>query len=136
MGLTVTTGAAQDLGARHNQQDAFGSIETADGGLLAVVADGMGGLESGEAASKAAVDAMLHTFQTRTPDESVAGALRRCVYAANEAVCGIPADTGTTLVAVHVRGTELSWISVGDSAIFLERGGSLVKLNMAHNYAS
>src|SRR3982751_6267859 len=103
MDLTVTTGAAQDLGARHNQQDAFGSMETADGGLLAVVADGMGGLESGDAASRAAVAAMLRTFQARTPDESVATALRRSVYAANDAVCGIPADAGTTLVAVHVR---------------------------------
>lgn len=107
----------------------------AGGGLLAVVADGMGGHAGGAVASKLAVDA----FTKAVADQG--RPLADGLAAANEAVragaIAKPelAGMGATLVGVIVRGDELRWISVGDSPFFLADGGQLVRLNADHSMA-
>ena len=41
---------------------------------------------------------------------------------------------GSTLTAVHLRGDQLYWLSVGDSAIYLMRNGGVFQLNREHTY--
>lgn len=136
-------GNAQHIGRREGQQDAFGFSNPSDtefcthAGFVAVLADGMGGLEHGELASRAAVKAFLDTYQTKAAEESVPEALTRALNAAQDAVRQVVADDGgTTLVAAVLREAELYWISVGDSALFLRRAGELTQLNRAHIYAA
>ena len=57
----IRIGNDQDPGARRDQQDAFGIKET-QYGLLAVLADGMGGLSNGAAYSNLAKDTALKSF--------------------------------------------------------------------------
>lgn len=128
-------GNAQHLGARQQQQDAFGFSDPADeafaahGGFLAVVADGMGGLVHGDAASRAAVRGFLQCYRSKTDTESVSRALDRAIRAANLDVTtlasslGQSGEMGTTLIAAVLRGGELYWTSSGDSAIYLLRDG-------------
>ena len=147
-GHSLRLGNAQGIGARPYQEDAFGFSNWEDAGflqrsgLLAVVADGMGGLEQGNAASNAAVRAFIGAYEGKTPNESTPEGLLRALHEANRAVLGVArkagaeGNVGTTLVAVVVHEGALHWVSVGDSRIYLARGGQLAQLTEDHVYAS
>ncbi len=139
---------AQHIGDRRTQQDwfGFGDLENrafvAHGGFLAVVCDGMGGMEFGDAASRTATQAFLGAYQTKTAEESIPQALERSVRTANDAVValaheyGLSEGMGTTLVAAALRDSELFYISVGDSGVFHLRGGTLRMINRPHVFAN
>lgn len=143
----IIPGNAQHIGRREQQQDAFGFSEIENAklvrnvGVLAVLADGMGGLEMGCEASNLAVRAMLREYVKKPQNETIPLALRRVLDNANQTVyqmsqkCGLESQVGTTLVAAVIREGELFWVSVGDSRIYLYRGGSLTRLTEDHVYA-
>jgi protein phosphatase len=139
---------AQHIGDRHSQQDSFGFGDpnnrelAGHGGFLAVVCDGMGGMEFGDAASRTATQAFLSAYQTKTAAETIPAALERSTRTANDAVValahtyGLSEGMGTTLVAVALRDSELYYISVGDSGVFHLRGGALRMINHPHVFAN
>jgi len=141
-------GNAQHIGARHSQQDSFGFADPDDraflahGGFLAVVCDGMGGMEHGDIASRTAVRVFLDAYQRKTPEETIPAALDRSVHEANFQVVslarsmGMAEGIGTTLVAVALQETSLYFISVGDSAIFHCSGGQFQMINRPHVFAN
>jgi PPM family protein phosphatase len=146
--MRFVPGNAQHIGARHSQQDSFGFGDPDDatfishGGFLAVVCDGMGGMEHGDAASRTAVRAFLNAYCRKTPAESIPGALERSVREANAQVValahtlGVAENLGTTLVATAVRGDSLYFISVGDSGLFYCANGRIQTLNRFHVFAN
>ena len=91
--MKLLFGNAQHIGSRDSQQDAFGFTSPFDSefvrhaGLAAVLADGMGGMQSGDVASRAAIGGLLAAYRSKKPDESIPDALLRSLAAANEAVC-------------------------------------------------
>ncbi len=141
-------GNAQNIGGRDYQQDSFGFSDPADaefarhGGFLAIVADGMGGMEHGDAASRAAVKVFLDSYRTKTAEESIPDALTRSIVDANRAVSelshemGAADGIGTTFIAVALKDSEMYWISVGDSAIYRYRDGILSLLTYPHVFAN
>jgi protein phosphatase len=145
--MKYSFGNAQHLGARSSQQDAFGFSNPFEAdfvehaGLLAVLADGMGGLAHGDQASRTALAAFLAAYRVKTPQETVGEALARALDAANAAVCDLaarhhaPGDLGTTLIGAVLRPEGLEWVSVGDSGLFLFHGGTFTSLNTPHIYA-
>lgn len=137
---SILIGNEQDLGSRAEQQDSFGisSIEASElkkRGLLAVVADGMGGLSNGAVYSKAAVNGALRSFREEEPESSDEATLLRVLKRAKEGVAetGLN-DGGTTFVATLIHHQQLHFISVGDSRICLVRNGGLIQLNREHVY--
>jgi serine/threonine protein phosphatase PrpC len=146
--MIVRPGNAQHQGAREAQQDSFAFSDpdahgfTAHAGLLGIVADGMGGMAHGGAAGAAAVRALLDAYGAKSPGESIAAALQRAMHAANEAVValaraiGEPDDVGTTAAVIVVHEATLQWASVGDSRVYLWRGGRLVQVTADHVYAA
>ena len=145
--MKVLPGSAAHIGARTDQQDAFGFSDIEDaafvahGGVLAVVADGMGGLEHGAKASQLAVQTLLDVYMRKAPQEPVEDALGRALKEANTAVYRLAQHSegegrvGTTLAAVVVQGDVLHWVAVGDTRIYLYRNGQLHHLNADHVYA-
>ena len=136
----ILIGNEQDLGSRPEQQDSFGvsSIEASEikkRGLLAVVADGMGGLKNGAVYSKAAVNGALRSFREEEPEQSDEATLLRVLKRAKEEVAqtGL-CDGGTTFVATLIHRQQLYFVSVGDSRISLMRNGGLIQLNREHVY--
>ena len=87
--MNLKAGNAQHIGARPQQEDSFGFSDPTDkafichGGFLGIVADGMGGLTQGGAASTTAVRSFLASYQTKTPKESVVDALLRSLLETN-----------------------------------------------------
>lgn len=123
---------AQHQGARPYQEDSWALRTLADGALLAVLADGMGGHAGGAVASRLAVGAFLMAMES-------GHSLRDALDAANSAV-GEAArrdsaldNMGTTLVAAVVQGNEVRWISVGDSPFYLATRGQIERLNADHS---
>ena len=138
----------QHIGARERQEDAFGFSDLADGelvensGVLAVVADGMGGLARGDRASQVAVSIFLREYAERPKDEPLNKHLLKTLQRSNTAVYDLAfngdedVELGTTLVAVVVQGGNMHWVSVGDSRIYLYRNNRLEQLNKDHIYAN
>ena len=143
---SVTPGNAQHVGARSEQQDSFGFSDFDDlefvshAGVLAIVADGMGGMAMGRESSATAVQTFLSNYAEKETDEKIAPALDHCLHAANRAVnrkaaeAGVEGEAGTTLVAVVIHNGLLYRIGAGDSRIYLYRDGSLRQLTTDYNY--
>lgn len=128
---------------RLNNEDWLGTFQPDDArrlarkGRLFLVADGMGGHESGELASRLAVDQVIRGYLEDSGSD-VAASLGRAIEAANANLYARAAPaagrmrSGTTLVAAVVRGAELWTANVGDSRAYLLRGGELRQLSRDH----
>lgn len=133
-----TTAAVHEVGRREYQQDSLGRCPVLGGrGMLAVVADGMGGLSGGEKVSQKIVLDVLSMGQ-QLQAEQVNGALRQMLAQVTDNVNRMLGPdglykSGSTVVAVLVCGQKLQWIAVGDSRIYLVRQGYANQLNRDHN---
>ena len=142
----VTPGNAQHVGARSEQQDAFGFSAFDDAsfvehaGVLAIVADGMGGMAMGREASAIAVRTFLASYAAKEKEEKIGAVMVRGLHTANRAVnrkaaeVGVEGEAGTTLVAVVIHEGMLYRIAAGDSRIYLFRDGALRQLTTDFNY--
>lgn len=139
---SIHVGKLHDQGAREYQQDNFGISDErtfCTTGLLAVVADGMGGLKDGDRVSAAlvetALDGFLYSQGQGTPEQVLLTLTQWGVQEVNRLLG--PENyrkSGSTLVMGLIRGNLFSWISVGDSRICLYRAGQLLQLNREHDF--
>lgn len=114
-------------------------METVCGGrsVLAVVADGMGGLAGGERVSGRIIQdihALAPKIQPGMQD-TVLPKIVEWVSADINNMLGPDGiyKSGSTMLAVLTDGRGFSWASVGDSRIYLYRGGVMNKVNLEHN---
>lgn len=134
----VTPYNAQHIGNREEQQDYFAYSNIFDReeqkriGIVAVLADGMGGMANGRRASHTATDAFLQSY-TNSEITNINDRLIYSAHRANEAVKTLK-DAGSTLIAVVIKNWKLYWLSIGDSRIYLYRNRKLRRLNKEHNY--
>ena len=139
-GVTLSVGKVHETGARESQQDCFAVLPEElwpEHGLLAVVADGMGGLADGDRVSQCAVSAFFDSFCNvqGEPQLVLLELLRRANNAVNALLGpGGASRSGSTLVAALIRDGGLSFVSVGDSRIALLRDGALYTLDREHVY--
>ncbi|MDD3409401.1 MAG: PP2C family protein-serine/threonine phosphatase [Eubacteriales bacterium] len=127
---------AQALGARDGQEDAM-AISSAcppPKGILAVLSDGMGGMNAGERYSAIATEEMIRCFEQTEALEDPCQELLNCYAAAQrqalllqEQESGL--EGGATVTALLIRGGRCAYLSVGDSRIYLYRSGALIQLN-------
>ncbi len=101
-----------------------------------VVADGMGGAQAGEVASRIAVEAFERGLpDSGSPEERLAERVREAnqqIYERSRADRG-RAGMGTTLTAAYVDDTHVAIAHVGDSRAYLFRDGSLQRLTQDHS---
>lgn len=136
--LSLSVGKLHALGGRKNQQDSFSVSEQElmpTHGLLAVVADGMGGLTDGDQMSQCAITAMMETFYRLQgdPDRILLMLVESATQAVNAKLGRNNYSTsGSTLVAGLIKDGAFHYVSVGDSRICLYRDGFLYQLNREH----
>ncbi len=143
---SIQIGNVQNIGKRESQQDCFGISDLSnkalyqEKGLLAVVADGMGGLSNGAEVSALVTRSMLSQFTTRPAQSDESQELLSMLSNTNREVNAFLKNcndrSGSTLVAVMVKEMKLHFISVGDSRIYLVRNGAITQINREHTYAS
>lgn len=145
--MRVVPGNFSHIGLRRDQQDAFGLSNFEDGqfvdhaGYLALIADGIGGMEFGSVAANLAVDAFLGRYLAKSVLREVDETLDSALLVANRAVLedaerrDCLEKMGTTLVAAAIYEGCLHWRSVGDSHLYLLRDGRLAQINVDHIHA-
>ncbi len=139
-------GNVQNIGKRESQQDSFGISDLSnkvlcqEKGLLAIVADGMGGLANGAEVSALVTRTMLGQFSGKPFVSDASQELLNMLSVTNKEVNlflkNCKDRSGSTMVAVNIKDMKLHWISVGDSRICLVRNGALLQINREHTYAS
>ena len=133
-----------DVGCqREDNEDSYSYWESADDaifarrGRLAVVADGMGGCEGGQFASRIAVDSVQDSYTSAkdsSPQELLLDAVRVANARVQEKARLTPAlrGMGTTLTAAAIVGNHLYFAHVGDSRLYLLRNRDLRALTRDH----
>lgn len=137
----LAVAAQQITGARTQQEDRLVVQQLADAGsereLLLVLCDGMGGEAGGALASAVVSEAFLTRMgqDTGLVEWRLMRALEDAGRRLTEEVKSAPhlAGMGSTVVAVAITAWRLSWLSVGDSPLWLLREGRLKRLNADHS---
>lgn len=143
--MTLEIRSATDLGMKRSQnEDSHGcwvsddSAERERRGVLMVVADGMGGSQAGEVASRLAVQTVIRVFREGSGADPLDD-LYRAVESANQVVhhesVSHPgmSGMGTTCIAVAVRGRDVYLAHVGDSRAYLASDGKFRQLSQDHS---
>jgi len=135
-----------DVGCqRENNEDSFLYWEPAadreflQKGRLAVIADGMGGYEGGQEASRLAVETVREVYDHVVGDDPQA-ALVEAFLAAHDRIQNYAMrhpelhGMGTTCTALVVRARQLYFAHVGDSRLYLLRKAKISRLTRDHSY--
>lgn len=128
----------QIRGERPSQQDSAACLAWPNGLHLLLLADGIGGHDGGEIASRTVIESFRRGF-IETPDSALRDRLISALQMSNDAIYDriesepALAGMGTTLLAVALSEGALQWVSVGDSAIWLVRGREIRRLNANHS---
>lgn len=138
-------GGMTDVGlVRSLNEDNWGWVRLTDGVDLFVVADGMGGHDSGEIASQMAVATLCATAragianaQDRTVEQYQA-LLHHAFVTANNTIKANAEqrgnDMGTTMVAALIIENRVAlWANVGDSRGYIFRNGVLTQITRDHS---
>ena len=141
--LSYRVANLQGQGARDYQEDSFAFANALDvtdireKGLLAVVADGMGGMEGGKTASGCVIKTVLSDFEQMDRNGDLSAQLKKtALHASREVNRLLDGVGGSTIVAGIFYQEMLHFVSIGDSYIWLLRGGELIRLNQEHNRRS
>ena len=138
-------GNFHNIGRREEQQDSFCSSDINDKsallerGLMAVVADGMGGMEGGAAISHLVTDTFLNHYADAgnvEPSEFLYNTAHAAEIAVEEYRRRTGVKGGSTVVAILIKNNVLHFVSIGDSRIYLLRQNDLVQLNHEHTFGA
>lgn len=143
--ITASATTAAGHGQKANEDSVALSDEIAEEDLsrkghLYIVADGVGGHQKGDVASRIAVEVIRQAYY-EDPDTDLSASLKRAIKAANaeiqrQAQNPTHAGMGTTVVAAIVHGAELIVAHVGDSRAYLLRESTLQQLTKDHSWVA
>ena len=139
--LALEFASRQHVGTRENQQDAFLVCEfNNQDRKVFLLADGMGGHVAGEVAATRAIDAFAR--EMKTLDAPAHLSFDRLLDKANRSIAQEIRNNpgcngmGCTFVALEIIAGQYSWISIGDSPLFLSENAKAKRLNADHSMAS
>ncbi|HEX8815505.1 MAG TPA: Stp1/IreP family PP2C-type Ser/Thr phosphatase [Terriglobales bacterium] len=148
-GATIIERASlSDVGCqRGNNEDSCGYWEPqnpealASKGRLAIIADGMGGHEGGQEASRIAVETIEQTYAAnadRDPRSALLEGFRNAHQRIQEYGRVHPGlhGMGTTATAVALFPTQLLYAHIGDSRLYLIHANNITQLTRDHSYVS
>jgi PPM family protein phosphatase len=148
MSFLLASAARATTGERSGQEDAFrlwpaegvAKPDGEKGGLLAVLADGMGGHTGGAVAGQTACETFADVFAGAAT--SFDQRLQSALHASNEALArGVEQNAalrgmGCTIIGAWMDTSGIRWTSVGDSLLLLYRFPDVIRLNADHSLGS
>lgn len=144
----IELAALTDLGCqRENNEDRYSYWEPhsddqfAVKGRLVSVADGMGGYEGGQEASRIAIEAIEEAYANgagTAPQSLLLSGFRSAHEQIQQYADSHPGlqGMGTTCTTVALLGNRLYFAHVGDSRLYLVRNDSISRLTHDHSYVS
>jgi protein phosphatase len=142
----IEVSSQSDIGClRKNNEDSFGYWEPDNDqeflrkGRLAVVADGMGGYEGGQEASRLAVETLVAVYRDSN-DKDPQGALIEAIQTAHDQIRRYSdahpelRGMGTTCTAAAIVQDALYYVHVGDTRLYLIRDAQIMRVTRDHSY--
>jgi PPM family protein phosphatase len=142
----IEVASLTDIGRqRENNEDSYLYWEPASDdefqrkGRLAIVADGMGGYEGGQEASRIAVETVCEFYQQASEDDPHA-TLLAAFATAHAHILSYATEhpqfygMGTTCTAFVLRGRRVYFAHIGDSRLYLVRKTGISQLTRDHSY--
>lgn len=129
-------GAASELGARSEQQDRWGIFQSPDQqGLLAILADGMGGHLDGALGAQIVIDEARNFVQTppASPSHDRLAALERLCQRMHEAINSRSETARSTVVMAWLEDDQAYWLNIGDSRLYHFRNGRRLMRTRDHS---
>ena len=132
----IEIGNCQGIGEREEQQDAFAfspNSKWKDKGFLAVLCDGMGGLDAGATISNKLVSDIIAEFPyafDKLKDGWILDALSNEIYQTYRG------RGGTTVVITFLQNDKMWFASVGDSDLLLLRNNRIYAMNTRQEYGN
>jgi len=136
-----------DLGnVRTNNEDAGTFVKVADEdvirekGYLLLVADGMGGHNAGEVASKIALETISEEYFKKGSDADKEKALSKAFITANKKIFDLATvnesykGMGTTCTAVVIAGQNIYFAHAGDSRAYIFKNKEITQITEDHTY--
>ncbi len=129
-------------GSRHDNQDRMGYCYTRDSVLLGL-ADGMGGHPRGDIAAQLALQTIASMFQKEAAPVlvDVRAFLRRAIFAAHQDIQhyarthALKDHPRTTVALCVLQNGVAQWAHVGDSRLYVLRGGAILTRTRDHSHA-
>ena len=142
--LTAAVAWGSMVGGRKRQEDYCAAMSWPNGFRLLVLGDGMGGEVGGAEASRLVVEGFRDSFVAAAEAGTGSDTRTRLLNAlenANQCITDAVLEDrsmwgmGTTLVGMAFDSTAAAvhWLSVGDSPLWLYRGGAIKRLNENHS---
>lgn len=119
-----------EAGRRDANEDSVLSMRLGSGALVVAVADGMGGLELGDVASRTALEALRSAMTRGATLEAAVKEANSAVYERAEG-----RSIGTTLVAAHAVGRRVTVANVGDSRAYRCTPLGVRRISVDHTHA-
>lgn len=145
--MQLQTSSLTDIGKiRENNEDSFLEFNVDNSNeklLLLVVADGMGGHQAGEVASKTVVNSIEEYFKENDSnlEKNALDSLKNSIEIANRNVLQASSDReelrgmGSTCTAMLIFNNKTFLAHVGDSRAYLVRGKKITQLTKDHTLA-
>lgn len=127
-------GAASELGGRSEQQDRWGVfVSPQTEGVLAVLADGMGGHLDGAVGAQTAVAEAERFIQADAPIANPLAALDQLCRRMHQAIDQRSENARSTVVMVWLQQGQGYWLNVGDSRLYHFRDGQRLMRTRDHS---
>ena len=144
----IEMGSLTDVGChRENNEDRYDYWEPASDadfarkGRLAIIADGMGGYEGGQEASRIAVQTIERTYvdgDSADPQSLLIAGIQTAHQHILQFASEHPGllGMGTTCTAIALVDAQLYYAHVGDSRLYLVRDGKISRITRDHSYVN
>ena len=140
--MKITYSGNTDKGrVRKANEDYFANEKLSDKEYLFVVADGMGGHQAGDVASKLGTLTFISVYKSlRSKGKSIAESMKQSINEANATILTKASSDlskkgmGTTFSALVISDMKAHIIHVGDSRIYLIRENEIKKITTDHTF--
>lgn len=132
-------GMISDIGNHRSVNEDYADFYEDIHKCIYVIADGMGGHNAGEVASKLAVESTIEIIKNSDSIEDIELSLKDAILTTNKVVFDKSQENcslfgmGTTITACIIKDTKMAVANVGDSSCFILKNKNLIKITKDHS---